>query len=185
MRSINVGSPVSLVSVSETLGDIVTISHTSLISEAPDNPGHSYNPWGLSLSSSSLDIKEDTASDTESPSPGVPDDWEVLNEVDTSKELALSRDTRSQSWSFKGLSKLGRHHGLRQTAESYDGPKKIHNYAQSQSVKGSSMSLHTVNADLVGTITTSEQITAVCFSTAPEGLSVNVIATGLFNGVIR
>lgn len=47
--------------------------------------------------------------------------------------------------------------------------------------------LHTVNATLVGTVKVAaeERISAVCFSTAPEGVSVNVVATGLENGVIK
>lgn len=45
--------------------------------------------------------------------------------------------------------------------------------------------LHTINATLVSTVTVPEQITALCFSTAPEGVSVNVIATGHSNGLIR
>ncbi|XP_073990723.1 lysosomal-trafficking regulator mauve isoform X4 [Rhodnius prolixus] len=49
----------------------------------------------------------------------------------------------------------------------------------------SSMRLHTINASLVGSLTTSEQITSVCFSTAPEGISVNVVAAGMSDGSIR
>lgn len=184
MRSIKLGSAVSLVSVSETQGDIVTICHTSSISSTPNDPGHSYNPWDIESSLSSNDVRDDIVSDTECPSPGVPDDWEVLNEADTSREVELSRNSRSQSWSFKSLPKLGKH-GFRQTVDLSGTPKKMYDFTQPQSVKGSSMSLHTVNGELVGTVTTTEQITAVCFSTAPEGLSVNVIATGLFNGTIR
>ncbi|XKL66859.1 hypothetical protein PGB90_010279 [Kerria lacca] len=45
--------------------------------------------------------------------------------------------------------------------------------------------LHTLNATLVGTVFIKERVTAACFSNAPEGISVNVIATGLNNGVIR
>lgn len=45
--------------------------------------------------------------------------------------------------------------------------------------------LHTINATLVNTVTVPEPITALCFSTAPEGVSVNVIATGHSNGMIR
>ncbi|XP_054259566.1 lysosomal-trafficking regulator isoform X2 [Macrosteles quadrilineatus] len=50
---------------------------------------------------------------------------------------------------------------------------------------GSTVRLHTINVALVGSVTTREQITAVCFSTAPEGVSINVIATGMANGVIK
>ena len=45
--------------------------------------------------------------------------------------------------------------------------------------------LHTVNATLVRTMNLSMRVTALCFSTAPEGVSVNVIATGHSNGMIR
>lgn len=50
---------------------------------------------------------------------------------------------------------------------------------------GSTVRLHTINVSLVGSITTRDQITAVSFSTAPEGISVNIVATGMINGVIR
>lgn len=183
IRTIHLGSAVSLVSVSETLGDIVTVCHKLLHSEKSNNSDHSYNPWAPVSTSSSADVEEDVTSDAESPSPGVPDDWEILNEAETSKESDMIRDSRSSSWSLKGLPKLNMQR--RQTIESLSNSKNILNFPQSQTVRGSSLSLHTVNATFVGTINTLEQITAVCFSTAPEGLSVNVIATGLFNGTIR
>lgn len=50
---------------------------------------------------------------------------------------------------------------------------------------GSTVRLHTINVVLVGSFTTREQITSVCFSTAPEGISVNVVATGMADGMIR
>lgn len=50
---------------------------------------------------------------------------------------------------------------------------------------GSTVRLHTINVSLVGSITTRDQITAVSFSTAPEGISVNIVATGMCNGIIR
>lgn len=49
----------------------------------------------------------------------------------------------------------------------------------------STLRVHTINAALVGTVTLKERITAICYSSAPEGTSVNVIATGLHDGVIR
>lgn len=183
IRSIHLGSPISLVCVSETQGDIVTVCHTSLQSDKPTDPQHSYNPWYVVPSCSPVDLREDITSDTDSPSPGVPDDWEILNEADTSKESEQSRNALSYSWSLNGLSKLGR--GSRQVPESNGNLKKSQSLHQSQLVKGSSFSLHTVNAVFIGAVNISEQITAVCFSSAPEGLSVNVIATGLFNGNIR
>lgn len=50
---------------------------------------------------------------------------------------------------------------------------------------GSTVRLHTINIALVGSVTTRDYITAVCFSTAPDGVAINVIATGMSNGVIR
>ncbi|XP_063221149.1 lysosomal-trafficking regulator isoform X2 [Bacillus rossius redtenbacheri] len=50
---------------------------------------------------------------------------------------------------------------------------------------GSVLRLHTVNAAPVAEVSTSERITALCFSNAPEGVSVNVVAVGLATGVIR
>nr|XP_018917180.1 PREDICTED: lysosomal-trafficking regulator [Bemisia tabaci] len=45
--------------------------------------------------------------------------------------------------------------------------------------------LHSINVTLIGSLTTTPKITSVCFSTAPEGLSVNVIATGMENGTVK
>lgn len=180
VRTINLSSPVSLVSVSETLGDIVTVCHSSSQTAVPKDPDHSYNPWNICSNSSSEYMREDVASDAESPSPGVPDDWEILNEAETSKESGQQESTRPYPWSLKGLPKLNIG-GSRRVHE----PKKVLRIPQHQSVNGSSLSLHSINAVFVGTVNIPEQITAVCFSTAPEGLSVNVIATGLFDGTIR
>lgn len=181
VRSIHLASPVTLVSVSETTGDIVTVCHSSPQQEMPDDPNHSYNPWFVGSNVPLDNSKEDLNSDTESPSPGVPDDWEVLNEGDASKEPDTLKNTRSYSWSLKSLPKLG----IRGSRQGRSTLKKALPLLQPQVVKGSSLALHTVNAAFVGVVNISEQITAVCFSTAPEGLSVNVIATGLFNGSIR
>ncbi|XP_011343929.2 lysosomal-trafficking regulator isoform X3 [Ooceraea biroi] len=49
----------------------------------------------------------------------------------------------------------------------------------------SEMRVYTVNARAVGSVLSRGHITALCYSNAPEGVSVNVIATGLDNGVIR
>ncbi|KAK9508246.1 hypothetical protein O3M35_007946 [Rhynocoris fuscipes] len=54
-----------------------------------------------------------------------------------------------------------------------------------QEKHSSNLRLHSINATLVGSITTSEQITSLCFSTAPEGISVNVVAAGMSDGSIR
>lgn len=182
MRTIHLGSSVSLVSVSETLGDIVTVCHKSPQSEMDNTFDHSYNPWDAKGPSSPMEVKEDVVSDSDSPSPGVPDDWEVLHEAETTKETD-AKDSLSYSWSLKSIPKLGIRG--KQGNEPNSTSKKKLNKPHLQSVKGSCLFLHTVNADFVGTVNIPEQITAVCFSTAPEGLSVNVIATGLFNGIIR
>jgi hypothetical protein len=50
---------------------------------------------------------------------------------------------------------------------------------------GSFLRLHSINAVPIGTVATREPITALCFSGAPEGVSVNVIAAGLASGAIR
>ncbi|CAB0001658.1 unnamed protein product, partial [Nesidiocoris tenuis] len=50
---------------------------------------------------------------------------------------------------------------------------------------GSNLRLHSINGLLVGSVTTREQITALCFSSAPEGVSVNVVACGMCDGHIR
>jgi lysosomal-trafficking regulator len=51
--------------------------------------------------------------------------------------------------------------------------------------EGSSMMVNTINGTVIGHVKTETKITAVCYSTAPEGLSINVIATGFMNGIIR
>uniref|UniRef100_A0A8C5M6R0 Lysosomal trafficking regulator n=1 Tax=Leptobrachium leishanense TaxID=445787 RepID=A0A8C5M6R0_9ANUR len=50
---------------------------------------------------------------------------------------------------------------------------------------GSDLRLWTVNGDLVGHVHCREIICSVAFSNQPEGTSVNVIAGGLENGVVR
>lgn len=49
----------------------------------------------------------------------------------------------------------------------------------------SNLTVYTINARLVGSVVSRIKITALCYSNAAEGVSVNVIATGLENGVIR
>ncbi|XP_011300955.1 lysosomal-trafficking regulator isoform X2 [Fopius arisanus] len=49
----------------------------------------------------------------------------------------------------------------------------------------SELRVYTINARAVGSVLSRRRITALCYSNAPEGVSVNVIATGLDNGVIR
>ncbi|XP_042325199.1 lysosomal-trafficking regulator isoform X2 [Sceloporus undulatus] len=50
---------------------------------------------------------------------------------------------------------------------------------------GSDLRLWTVNGDLVGHVHCREIIRSVAFSNQPEGVSINVIAGGLENGVVR
>ncbi|KAF7710729.1 hypothetical protein HF521_009601 [Silurus meridionalis] len=50
---------------------------------------------------------------------------------------------------------------------------------------GSDLRLWTVNGDLIGHVHCREIICSVAFSNQPEGVSVNVIAGGLHNGVVR
>lgn len=64
-------------------------------------------------------------------------------------------------------------------AVTYEIPKSGQNTDQSE------LRVYTVNARAVGSVLSRRRITALCYSNAPEGVSVNVIATGLDNGVIR
>jgi hypothetical protein len=50
---------------------------------------------------------------------------------------------------------------------------------------GSDLRLWTVNGDLVGHVHCREVICSVAFSNQPEGISINVIAGGLENGIVR
>ncbi|CAH2251288.1 lysosomal-trafficking regulator-like [Pelobates cultripes] len=50
---------------------------------------------------------------------------------------------------------------------------------------GSDLRLWTVNGDLIGHVHCREIIYSVAFSNQPEGVSVNVIAGGLENGIVR
>jgi len=54
--------------------------------------------------------------------------------------------------------------------------------------KSDSISLlrvNTINGSLVGELKSQDQITAMCYSSAPEGISINSIVTGHSNGVIK
>ncbi|XP_054002539.1 lysosomal-trafficking regulator isoform X2 [Hylaeus anthracinus] len=66
-------------------------------------------------------------------------------------------------------------------AVTYDACKTIEYSTKSQS----ELKVFTINARPVGSVLSRRKITALCYSNAPEGVSVNVIATGLDNGVIR
>ena len=50
---------------------------------------------------------------------------------------------------------------------------------------GSTLHLHTINAELVATTSCKETINCLSYSSAPEGLSINIIAGGLSSGTIR
>ncbi|XP_017760097.1 PREDICTED: lysosomal-trafficking regulator isoform X2 [Eufriesea mexicana] len=62
---------------------------------------------------------------------------------------------------------------------------KISNVSENTSSSQSELKVFTINARAVGSVLSRKKITALCYSNAPEGVSVNVIATGLDNGVIR
>ncbi|KAK9307869.1 hypothetical protein QLX08_001934 [Tetragonisca angustula] len=57
--------------------------------------------------------------------------------------------------------------------------------SENTSSSQSELKVFTINSRAVGSILSRGRITALCYSNAPEGVSVNVIATGLNNGVIR
>ena len=61
------------------------------------------------------------------------------------------------------------------------------NYVSEESTieDGSVMRLWTVNGRPIGEVPCEHMINCLEFSSAPEGISVNVIATGLSNGAIR
>ncbi|XP_032666117.1 lysosomal-trafficking regulator isoform X3 [Odontomachus brunneus] len=63
----------------------------------------------------------------------------------------------------------------------YEIPEQEENSDSNQS----ELRVYTVNARAVGSVLSRRRITALCYSNAPEGVSVNVIATGLDNGIIR
>lgn len=47
------------------------------------------------------------------------------------------------------------------------------------------MTLQSINATYIGSLESDKKITSVCFSNAPEGISVNIIATGLEDGSVK
>lgn len=65
---------------------------------------------------------------------------------------------------------------------------KSADFLQNQIDSSSSSSViyvHTINGFLVGLTSVHAKVTALCYSSAPEGRSVNVIAVGLADGLIR
>lgn len=70
---------------------------------------------------------------------------------------------------------------LGDVAVTYNIPRSEDNANSNQS----ELTVHTINARTVGSILSRRRVTALCYSNAPEGVSVNVIATGLDNGIIR
>lgn len=55
----------------------------------------------------------------------------------------------------------------------------------SEAATSSILYVHTINGTLVGCANSHSQITAVTYSNAPEGISINVIVVGLADGLIR
>ena len=55
----------------------------------------------------------------------------------------------------------------------------------SESNKISLLRVNTINGYFVGELSSQEPITAICYSSAPEGISINSIVTGHSNGVIK
>lgn len=49
----------------------------------------------------------------------------------------------------------------------------------------SDLKVYTINARPVGHVVSKQKITSLCYSNSVEGMSVNLIATGLENGIIR
>ncbi|XP_023288682.1 lysosomal-trafficking regulator isoform X2 [Orussus abietinus] len=62
---------------------------------------------------------------------------------------------------------------------------EIPNSQEESHSNSSELKVYTINARPVGSVLSRRKITALSYSNAPEGVSVNVIATGLDNGVIR
>lgn len=56
---------------------------------------------------------------------------------------------------------------------------------QSEQCVSSIVYVHSINGSLVGFVNCHSQATAVCYSNAPEGISINVIVVGLADGLIR
>lgn len=59
------------------------------------------------------------------------------------------------------------------------------NSTQSDSNLSSVVYVHTINGSLIGFFNCYSQVTDVCYSNAPEGVSVNVIVVALMEGIIR
>jgi WD40 repeat protein len=51
--------------------------------------------------------------------------------------------------------------------------------------EGSVLRVHTINGSLITHFTTPLEVTAICYSSAQEGVSVNVLVTGFANGTIK
>nr|XP_026501323.1 lysosomal-trafficking regulator isoform X3 [Vanessa tameamea] len=65
-------------------------------------------------------------------------------------------------------------------------PGDADEYERDASVKYKSLlRVHTVNAKFVGSARVSEAVTCVCYSNAPEGVSVNCVVAGLASGGLR
>lgn len=71
-----------------------------------------------------------------------------------------------------------------------DQTTSIHSISASTSTESESsltsvVYVHTINGALVGFVNCHTRVTAVCYSNAPEGISVNVIVVGMSDGLVR
>lgn len=57
--------------------------------------------------------------------------------------------------------------------------------SESNECLSSVLYVHSINGTLIGFVCCHTKITAVCYSNAPEGISVNVIVVGLADGLVR
>lgn len=122
-------SGVSLIAISDTLGDIVTVK----------------------------DINNRMAS---------------ANEIETRGSSGGGGSSSSRATSSSGSNEITQSAGSLSTISSELGTSSI-------------LYVHTINGTLVGCANNHSQITAVTYSNAPEGISINVIVVGLADGLIR
>jgi len=154
-------SGISLIAISDTLGDIVTVKNFSdrLARATTDDTEDacSGSDWAGSRSSGKLN----SSSNLNQASPSSP--GHSLNSnaatTTTSNEPLMRTSSHSSSWTHG--SDLDVNH---LTSVVY---------------------VHTINGSLIGYINCHTQVTAVTYSNAPEGVSVNVIVVGMSDGLIR
>ncbi|KAG8197079.1 hypothetical protein JTE90_004345 [Oedothorax gibbosus] len=100
--------------------------------------------------------------------------------------VSASKDGSTVIWDLNKLSfvrSLEGHQGAVQLVTVSDTLGDI--ASSSNTNDGSYLSVHTINGEAVGNVKVPDTITALCYSTSPEGISVNLIATGLHSGNIR